>query len=283
MSSRKPPSNPDDWDDFDIPTWDDSAAKTSKRSPSPSQPPSSPSRREYPEPTYDSYDSPSNPPRQSARPSSGSQQPARLSNRVPSRTTRPSQDPYRDPYSGYDDPLAVDPYASDPPYARQEPVRPAASSQYDLYADPALDPGWADDAAYQDAPAPRRGRSSRTRTRAAGPSVSITRPAIADGTLATIVGVAALGLLLMVGVVWWGIGGIANIIPWHVNASGDVDGWVSSSTLWRIPFGVFMSLAIGLVLGVFLWKRDRFAARFIITSMCIVQVLAWVAVIDQLW
>ncbi len=87
----------------------------------------------------------------------------------------------------------------------------------------------------------------------------------------------------MVGVVWWGIGDIASLIPWHLNASGDVDGWVSSSALWRIPFGVFMTLAIGLILGGFLWKRDRFAARFIVTSMCIVQVLAWVAVIDQLW
>ena len=283
MSSRKPPSSPDDWDDFDIPTWDDSTAKTSKRGSSPSQSSSAPNRREYPDSALDSYDSPSSPPRQSSRSSAGSQQPARLSNRVPSRPTRPLQDPYRDPYSGYDDSLAGDPYAPEPQYARQEPVRPAASSQYDLYADPASEPSWGDAVPYQEAPAPRRGRASRPRTRAAGPSVSITRPAISDGTLATIVGVAVLGLLLMIGVVWWGIGDIPSVIPWHLNASGDVDGWVSSSTLWRIPFGVFMSLAIGLVVGVFLWKRDRFAARFLVSSMCIVQVLAWVAVIDQLW
>jgi hypothetical protein len=44
-----------------------------------------------------------------------------------------------------------------------------------------------------------------------------------------------------------------------------------------------MSLAIGLALGSYLWKRDRFAARFIIASMCVLQVLAWVAVVDQLW
>ncbi len=283
MSSRKPPSNPDDWDDFDIPTWDDSTTKSPKRNPSPSQPSSTANRPTYPETASDSYDVPSNPPRQSPRLSSANQQPTRLSNRVPSRSTRPSQDPYRDPYSGFDDALAGDPYAPELQYARQEPVRPAASSQYDLYADPALDPGWGDAVPYQEAPASRRGRASRPRTRPAGPSVSIPRPTISDGPLATIVGVAALGLLLMIGVVWWGIGDIPSVIPWHLNASGDVDSWVSSSTLWRIPFGVFMSLVIGVIVGVFLWKRDRFAARFVVTSMCIVQVLAWVAVIDQLW
>jgi hypothetical protein len=92
-----------------------------------------------------------------------------------------------------------------------------------------------------------------------------------------------LGLVAMAGVVWWGMGDLSDVIPWHLNASGDVDEWATSSALWRIPFGAFMALVIGLVLGVYLWRRDRFAARFIVTSMCVVQALAWVAVIDQLW
>lgn len=87
----------------------------------------------------------------------------------------------------------------------------------------------------------------------------------------------------MVGVVWYGVGDLDELIPWHLNASADVDQWASNSTLWRIPFGVFMALAIGLGIGAYLWKRDRFAARFILASMCLVQLLAWVAVIDQLW
>ncbi len=98
-----------------------------------------------------------------------------------------------------------------------------------------------------------------------------------------IVGAAVLGLLVMSIAVWYGLGNLVPPLPWHLNASGDVDRWVSDATLWRIPFGSLMALLIGLVLGTYLWKRDRFAARFIITSMCIVQVLAWVAVIDQLW
>lgn len=101
--------------------------------------------------------------------------------------------------------------------------------------------------------------------------------------MAGIVGAAILSLLIMAGVVWYGLGDLAPVIPWHLDAAGNVDRWASNSALWRIPFGSFMALAIGIVLGWFLWKRDRFAARFIIVSMCLVQVLAWVAVIDQLW
>lgn len=285
MSSRKPPSNSDDWDDFDIPTWDDSAPSTPKRS-SPSSSarrPSSDRRRAYPDPLYDDYAEPSYPARQPSRPESGSQPPSRLSSRVPSRSTRPSQDPYRDPYSGLDDSYAGDPYYPQAQYPPPEPTRAAGASQYDLYADSAIDAGWDEAAVYDEASQPRRSRPSRQRSRPARPAVSISRPAISDGPLTAIVGAAVIGLLVLAGVVWWGIGDLADVIPWHLNASGDVDVWASNSTLWRIPFGVFMSLAIGLAIGAVLWKRDRFAARFIVSSMCIVQVLAWVAVIDQLW
>jgi len=97
------------------------------------------------------------------------------------------------------------------------------------------------------------------------------------------VGAAFLGLLVMAGVVWWGIGDLNTTVPWHVNASGDVDLWISNSGLWRIPFGVLVSMIIAIIVGAYLWKRDRFAARFFVVSLCIVQVLAWVAVVDQLW
>lgn len=283
MSSRKPPSGSGDWDDFDIPTWDDSVPSTRRRN---SQPPASSQRSRssssgsYPDPRYDDSDAPSAPPRPSSRSSMASQPPTRLSSRVPTRSTRPAQDPYRDPYSGYDDSYVGDPYYPEEQYPAP---RSAAANQYELYAEPAADLGWDDVDGYDEAPLPRRGRSSRQRSRQARPGVGVARPAISDVPLAAIVGAAALGLVLMSGVVWWGIGDLTSPIPWHLNASGDVDQWVSSSALWRVPFGVFMTLVIGLVLGAFLWKRDRFAARFIVASLCIVQVLAWVAVIDQLW
>lgn len=283
MSSRKPPSNSGEWDDFDIPTWDDSVPSTPPRGSSQSQRSRSTSRQPYPDPLYDDYETPTYPSREAPRSSSSNPAPTRLSSRVPTRSTRPAQDPYRDPYSGYDDSYAGDPYYPEPQYPSQDAGRATAQSQYDLYADPALDAGWDEAAGYQDAPAPRRGRSSRQRTRSSRPSVSVPRPAISDSALAAIVGGAAVGLLFMIGVVWWGIGDLSEVIPWHLNASGDVDAWASNTALWRIPFGVFMSLVIGIVLGAFLWKRDRFAARFIVTSLCLVQVLAWVAVIDQLW
>ncbi len=280
MSSRKPPSTPDDWDDFDIPTWDDSARRTPSRD-YPAAPACEPARRAtYPDPLYDDYEPPAAPSRPAERTPSRSQQPPRLSSRVPSRTTRPSrQDPYRDPYSE-----AGEDYASAPPYPRvpeYDTPRPSAASQYDLYADPALDAGWDDATGYEDIqPTPRR---SRTSARAARPNVSIPRPAVSDSLIASVVGVAILSLLIMAGVVWYGLGDIAGAIPWHLDASGNVDHWVSKNALWRIPFGSFMAMVIGLAIGGFLWKRDRFAARFVIIALCAVQVLAWVAVIDQLW
>lgn len=281
VSSRKPPSNPDEWDDLDIPTWDDNAPNVPTRNYPSSSTQRSSSRAAYPDPLYDDYENPPNPNRQSAGPPAASQAPTRLSNRVPARSTRPSQDPYRDPYSDSDPKYAGDPYYPEPAGYGASGQQGAASSQYDLYAEPAYDASWDEAAVYGDVSAPRR--RSRQRPRAARTSVGVAIPAITDRGLAAIVGAAILGLLVMVVVVWNGIGDLSDTIPWHLNASGDVDKWASNSTLWRMPFGVFMALVIGLVLGAFLWKRDHFAARFIVTSMCIVQVLAWVAVVDQLW
>lgn len=113
--------------------------------------------------------------------------------------------------------------------------------------------------------------------------MALPKPAISDRPLTLLVGAALIGLLAMIATVWWGVGGLASPIPWHVNPSGNVDVWASNTALWRIPFGVFMSLVIGLAVGVFLWKRDRFAARFVIASLCLAQIIAWVAVVDQLW
>lgn len=283
MSSRKPPSSSGDWDDFDIPTWDDSSGKARARDAPPSSSAarrSSSGRNTYPDPLYDDYDAPSSPTRPPSRTGPPGQQPPRLSNRVPTRTTRPSsQDPYRDPYGGAEE-IFVEEQYYDPAYDAPQ-QRASAASQYDLYAEPSVDAGWGGATVYDEEQPPRR--RPRQRTRAARPNVSIARPAISDTGIAAIVAAAVVSLLVMIGAVWYGVGDLADVIPWHVNASGDVDRWVSSSALWRIPFGSFMALAIGSVLGFFLWKRDRFAARFIISSMCVIQVLAWVAVIDQLW
>jgi len=283
VSSRKPPSRPDDWDDFDIPTWNDSSPSSPTRDhPSSGAGRASVRRRAPADPIYDDYESERPPARRTERQVPYADQPPRLSSRVPTRTSRPSrQDRYRDPYSDRPGDYPTDAYYPPGPEDVRSPQRGAAASHYDLYADPALDAGWDEAAAYDDVPAPRRRGSAGGR--AARPSISVPRPAISDTPIATIAGVAVLGLLVMAGVVWYGMGNLASIIPWHLNSAGDVDRWVSSGTLWRLPFGSFMALAIGIVLGAFLWQRDRFAARFIIVSMSIVQVLAWVAVIDQLW
>lgn len=283
MSSRKPPSKPDDWDDFDIPTWDDSARSAPSRDHRSSSPQRKPSGRSetYSDPLYNDFEPRDQTPRPSGRSTSSGEQPPRLSSRVPTRTTRPSrQDPYRDPYTDIGDDLGAGPYYPSTPARDYPPQRPAAASQYDLYADPALDMDWEEAAQYEQTPPARRPRRGE---RAARPAIAIPRPAISDSTIASVVGAAILSLLIMIGTVWYGLGNTPSIIPWHLDAAGNVDTWVTNGTLWRIPFGSLMALVTGLVIGSFLWKRDRFAARFMIVSMCLIQVLAWVAVIDQLW
>ncbi len=80
-----------------------------------------------------------------------------------------------------------------------------------------------------------------------------------------------------------GAGDLPEWFPIHYDASGNVDRWGTQSVLWRIPFGAFMAMIMSLVIAAFLWKRDRFAARFAITGSAVVQVLAWVALIDFIW
>lgn len=80
-----------------------------------------------------------------------------------------------------------------------------------------------------------------------------------------------------------GAGDLPEWLPIHLDASGNVDVWGTKATLWRIPLGALMALIMGLVVAAFLWKRDRFAARFAIVGTAIVQVLAWVALVDFIW
>jgi hypothetical protein len=92
-----------------------------------------------------------------------------------------------------------------------------------------------------------------------------------------------LSLVLMAATIAAGAGDLPDWFPIHLDASGDPDLWGTSDALWRIPFGVLIALVMSLVIAAFLWKRDRFAARTAIAGTALVQVLAWVALLDFVW
>jgi hypothetical protein len=113
--------------------------------------------------------------------------------------------------------------------------------------------------------------------------VSVPRPAINDSAVIGIVAASLLSLVFMAATIAAGAGDLPDSFPIHLDASGDPDLWGTSDTLWRIPFGTLMALIMSLVIAAFLWKRDRFAARTAIAGTALVQVLAWVALIDFVW
>jgi len=98
-----------------------------------------------------------------------------------------------------------------------------------------------------------------------------------------VIGASLLSLVFMVATIAAGAGDLPEWFPIHLNASGDADAWGTSDVLWRIPFGVLIATAMSVAIAAILWKRDRFAARFAISGAAIVQVLAWVALVDFIW
>jgi hypothetical protein len=76
---------------------------------------------------------------------------------------------------------------------------------------------------------------------------------------------------------------VPDWFPIHLNASGQPDRWGTPDSLWRIPFGMTMALLMSIGIAVVVWNRDRFAARFALAGTAMVQVLAWVALIDLIW
>ena len=95
-----------------------------------------------------------------------------------------------------------------------EPLRRANTTSTNLRS---KTPGW-DEAGYY------RRRQRRRQNLAAfprGSPWSIDCPSCqSDTSIAGIVAAAIVSLLVMIGVVWYGIGDLADVIPWHLNASG---------------------------------------------------------------
>ena len=97
------------------------------------------------------------------------------------------------------------------------------------------------------------------------------------------VALSLLSLVLMIATLLAQGGDLPSSFPIHLDASGNADRFGDSATLWRIPFGILMTMLMALVVAAILWKRDRFAARFVVAGTILAQVLAWVALADFLF
>ncbi len=305
MSDRRRYPKPDDWeDDLDLAGFDRPASGAS-RQPARQYPESGSSPRQG-DPFQDD-DFPGQSPRytQSARSSSRRPTSAETSER-----RRRSDDPYsadsypppteRDPYGGqsYDAERYERRRARESPSTSRygaeftdEPARPpqrgrrtpagewpergyeaAAYGERGDYADTAYPPA---------APSRRRdGRSRESRERSAA---TMPMPAINDGVVVAVVAAALLSIVFMIGSLAAGTSNLPSVFPIHFDSSGHADIWGNKATLWRIPLGALMGTIMSLVIAAFLWKRDRFAARFAIVGAAVLQIIAWVALVDFIW
>jgi Domain of unknown function (DUF1648) len=266
VNTRRPPED-DIWDDeFEISEWEGAHPR-----PDPNRPTGSPASW---------GDEPRDVLRRDHRTPETLGPPPRLSRRVPpsgasgGRGTYEQDPSVRYPTSpNYDYPTSREPYRS-------------STSGNEVYSEEdEIEATWQRSSRYpQGYPAPsQRSRRQRSERRARRQPIVIPRPALADTTVTAVVASALVGLLIMIATLAIGADDLPDVIPVHLNASGDPDHWGSTSTLWRIPFGVFMVIVIGIAIGAITWKRDRFAARFVIFGSCLIQIIAWVAVVDYIW
>jgi hypothetical protein len=98
-----------------------------------------------------------------------------------------------------------------------------------------------------------------------------------------LLGVGIGGILIMTLVVAARIGNLPDIVPIHLDASGTPDLWGTSSTIWRIPLAVTMITVINTITAWYISAREPFAARFLVGSAILAQVIAWIALFLLLW
>ncbi len=206
----------------------------------------------------------------------------------------PAYPPSAPPLQSSDD-LYDDPYYPLPPAATDSaPVaeeqrsrrgrsrsrrRTASTAGYDVHAE----------SGYAEVPVPRRQEpmandivSSRSASSRAA-AISVPKPSIDDGAMVGFVAVSLLSLVLMIATLLAQSGDLPDSFPIHLDASGNADSFGDATTLWRIPFGILMAMLMSFVIAFFLWKRDRFAARFAVAGTILAQVIAWVALVDLLF
>jgi hypothetical protein len=137
----------------------------------------------------------------------------------------------------------------------------------------------------------RRDRSSAApaRTRVSRPTVTVALPRVvagaslvADQRALLLLGINAVSILLMALILGVRIGGVPSPAVLQLDAAGGPALWGPPSVLWRLPVMAFFITLMFLAVAWFLHPIDRIAARFALGSTILMQLVAWVAVIQHL-
>ena len=136
----------------------------------------------------------------------------------------------------------------------------------------------------------RTGAAAAAREREPRASVSIGVPRVlagsalvADQTAMILLGIIAIGVVVMVLLLGVRLGGVPSPTVLHIDAAGNPDRWGPPSVLWRLPLMSFFIMAMFTVVAWFLHPIDRFAARFALGAAAVAQLIAWVAVIQHVF
>ena len=106
-------------------------------------------------------------------------------------------------------------------------------------------------------------------------------PLVADQTALILLGISGASILLMALLLGIRLGGLPSPTVLHLDAAGNPDRWGPPSVLWRLPLISFFTTVMFLVVAWFLYPLDRFGARFALAAPVVVQLIAWVAVIQH--
>jgi hypothetical protein len=141
----------------------------------------------------------------------------------------------------------------------------------------------------------RRGTPARSRQRSRRAAPAQNRPsmqlpaalatvaAAQDRTVLAAIGGSVFSLFMMVATVSSRSDSLPAWIPIHLNAAGDVDRWGTASTVWRLPLMTAMLTLATFVGALFVSRRDPFAARFLLVSVLLIHMLAWIGLVRILW
>lgn len=106
-------------------------------------------------------------------------------------------------------------------------------------------------------------------------------PLVTDQTALILLGIGAASIVIMALLLGVRLGGVPSPTVLHLDAAGNPNRWGPATVLWRLPLTSFFITVIFLVVAWFLYPLDRFAARFALAAPVVVQLVAWVAVIQH--
>lgn len=100
-----------------------------------------------------------------------------------------------------------------------------------------------------------------------------------DNVALTLLGIAVVMNVAMVIFILFRYSSLPPSIALHWNVNGDPDRIGSPREIWVIPIITALVAIANLILAWSIESFDRFAARFLLAASCLVQIVAWIALI----